>query len=105
MHAVVPMTVAPLTRRKWLQHSGAAAISATGLTAAWSQTTPGNMDSAKIVVGSPAGAILDAFARRIADAVSPGFARNVIVENRVGASGQIATTTGPDGPEPDAEPA
>lgn len=91
MHAVVPMTVAPLTRRKWLQHSGAAAISTTGLTAAWSQTTPGNMDSAKIVVGSPAGAILDAFARRIADAVSPGFARNVIVENRVGASGQIAT--------------
>ena len=83
---------APLSRRRLLQYSSAAAIGAISIAPAWSQGIAGNMDSAKIVVGSPAGTILDALARRIADAISPGYARNVIVENRVGGSGQIAVT-------------
>ena len=86
MHAI-----APLSRRQLLQYSGAAAIGAASVTPAWSQNPAADMEIARIVVGSPSGAILDAFARRIAEAIAPGYARSVVVENRVGASAQIAT--------------
>ena len=48
------------------------------------------LNTAKIITGSPAGTLMDLFSRRIADAIAPAYARNIIVENRVGAAGQIS---------------
>ena len=48
------------------------------------------MNIAKIITGSPAGTLMDLFARRVADAIQPAYARNIIVENRVGAAGHIS---------------
>jgi tripartite-type tricarboxylate transporter receptor subunit TctC len=49
------------------------------------------MDLARIVLGFPAGGSVDAVGRRIADKMHPGYARSVIVENRVGGGGPVAT--------------
>lgn len=81
-----------LNRRDFLQY---AAVSAAGPLAAPSlmaQNTEGVLDTARFVLGSPAGTILDVMSRRIADAIQPGYARNALVDNRVGGSSQIATT-------------
>ncbi len=73
------------SRRRVLQAS-AAAIAAANLPA-MAQGTELNL--AKMLLGSPPGTLLDLFSRRIADAIQPAYARNVIVDNRVGAGGQI----------------
>ncbi|MGY2491773.1 Bug family tripartite tricarboxylate transporter substrate binding protein [Cupriavidus sp. CP313] len=49
------------------------------------------IDLARIVLGFPAGGSVDTVGRRIADKMHPGYARSVIVENRVGGGGQVAT--------------
>ncbi|MES2413642.1 MAG: Bug family tripartite tricarboxylate transporter substrate binding protein [Pseudomonadota bacterium] len=77
-----------ITRRRMLQTSAAAIAVTGGLPSAMAQGN--DMNLAKIVLGSPAGTLLDVFARRVADAIQPAYARNLIVENRVGAGGQIA---------------
>ena len=83
----------PLKRREILQLSaGALALAGSGFPAAMAQNTePPNL--AKIILASPAGTLMDLFARRIADAIQPAYARNVIVDNRVGASGLIAISS------------
>jgi tripartite-type tricarboxylate transporter receptor subunit TctC len=80
----------PLSRRSLLQLSAAGAAAAAGLPAAYAQNTGSALDLSKIVLGQPAGSLVDIFARRVADAIQPAYSRNVIVDNRVGAGGQIA---------------
>ncbi|CAM3603730.1 Bug family tripartite tricarboxylate transporter substrate binding protein [Polaromonas hydrogenivorans] len=45
---------------------------------------------ARIITGFPPGGTTDAISRRLAEKLQPGYARNVIVENRSGAGGQLA---------------
>ncbi len=79
----------PVSRRALLQAS-AGTIAAASLPAAFSQTATSALDLSKIVLGQPAGSLVDIFARRVADAIQPAYSRNVIVDNRVGAGGQIS---------------
>ncbi len=76
------------SRRQMLQVSAAALAAGGGFPAAMAQGK--EMDMAKIILGSPAGTLMDLFSRRVADAIQPGYARNIIVDNRNGAGGQIA---------------
>ena len=75
------------SRRQFIQQSAAglalAGLSPTG----WAQQA---MESARIIVGFAPGGTIDLAARRVADKLHPGFAKNAIVENRTGAGGQIA---------------
>ncbi len=50
------------------------------------------LESAKIIVGFPAGSTPDMLARRVAERLAPAYAKNVIVENRTGAGGQLAVS-------------
>ena len=47
----------------------------------------------KLLVGSPPGASTDTYARIIADALGKSLGQSVLIENRTGASGIIATNT------------
>jgi tripartite-type tricarboxylate transporter receptor subunit TctC len=80
------------TRRQFTQSLlGAAALGATGLpSAAQAQGTP---ELAKILVGFPPGGTTDALSRLVADKLRGSYARNVMVDNKPGAGGQIAITT------------
>ncbi len=80
-----------LSRRSVLQLAagGLSAWGGAGLLHAQPAT---QLDLARIIAGVPAGTLVDIFARRVADAIQPAYARNVIVDNRVGASGQIAVS-------------
>jgi tripartite-type tricarboxylate transporter receptor subunit TctC len=78
------------TRRSVLNMAAGFALPAvTG--AAWSQTTE-LPALAKIIVGSPPGGLVDIFARRTAEGLVNRYAKSVIVENKVGASGQLAVS-------------
>lgn len=61
----------------------------------------GPQESAKIVVGFVAGGLTDIMARRLADKLRGTYANALVVENKPGASGQIAITqvkdSAPDG--------
>lgn len=59
------------------------------LGAAWAQEFPSR--PVKIIVPFPPGGATDALARLAADGLSPRFAQPVVVENRPGAGGGIAT--------------
>lgn len=73
------------TRRHFMQGTAAGlALAATPF--AWAQQP----ETAKVVIGFAPGGTIDLVARRVADRMSPGYARNVIVENKTGAGGQIA---------------
>ena len=50
------------------------------------------LESARIVVGFPAGSTPDVLARRVAEKLAPGYAKTVIVDNRTGAGGQLAVS-------------
>ncbi|MBI2772435.1 MAG: twin-arginine translocation pathway signal protein [Burkholderiales bacterium] len=56
------------------------------------------IDTAKILVGFVPGGLSDAIARRLADKLRGGYAGTVLVENKPGASGQIAITQLKDSP-------
>jgi tripartite-type tricarboxylate transporter receptor subunit TctC len=47
-------------------------------------------ETAKVVVGFPPGGTTDTSARRVAEKLKGTYARNVVVENRPGAGGQVA---------------
>lgn len=51
-----------------------------------------DIETATIVTGFAAGGSADAISRRVAQKISPGFARTAVVENRTGAGGQIAVS-------------
>jgi tripartite-type tricarboxylate transporter receptor subunit TctC len=58
-------------------------------------------ETARVLCGFPAGGTTDAVSRRIADKLRGGYAKSVIVENKVGAGGRLAveelTHSAPDG--------
>jgi len=83
-------TTTGINRRQLVQWGGASAL-ATLAPAAWAQAD--QLEMARLVVGSPPGGVLDAFTRLAAEALRPDYARNVVVENKTGASGQIAVQT------------
>jgi tripartite-type tricarboxylate transporter receptor subunit TctC len=75
------------TRRKILSAAGALGGLSQFPQAAHAQIVGG---SARILVGFPAGAGADNFARRLAERLRGTYASTLIVENRVGAGGRIA---------------
>lgn len=81
-------------RREVLTAGGALALSAGFTPVARAQ----KLDSAMILVGFVPGGLTDIIARRVADKMRGDFATNVLVENKPGASGQIAVTQVKDAP-------
>ena len=47
----------------------------------------------RIVVGFPAGSTPDVLARKVADRMAGKYSRSVMVENKAGASGQLAAVS------------
>lgn len=70
-----------VSRREFIAATGAGLIT----TSAHAQP-----DTVRIVVGFPAGGIVDVVARAIAESLKTVLGRNVIVENRPGAGGRLA---------------
>ena len=83
-------TSAGFSRRHVAQALGAAL--ALGLTPAWSanSTAPWPTQTVRLVVGFPAGSSPDLTARALAEPLAKALGQNVIVENKVGAGGNIA---------------
>ena len=80
---------AKLSRRQVLQ-----AITAAAAASAWSParsavTYPTR--PIRLIVGLPAGGTPDVYARLVADKMSPLLGQPIVVDNRPGASGNIAT--------------
>jgi tripartite-type tricarboxylate transporter receptor subunit TctC len=94
----VPMTDHPLPRRRFTLKllscaSGAAALAlaAAAFAPAHAQQWPDSAKPIRIVVGFPAGGGADLLARAIAAPLAKELGGNVIVDNRPGAGGLIAT--------------
>ncbi|MDH6168706.1 tripartite-type tricarboxylate transporter receptor subunit TctC [Variovorax boronicumulans] len=77
------------TRRQILQTTGASALLAGIGQQAFAQA---GIETATIVTGFAAGGTSDTICRRVAQKLSPEYAKAVVVENRTGAGGQIAVT-------------
>lgn len=78
-----------MNRRTFCQSSlGAAGAALLATPAAQAQS----LDLARILIGFPAGSGGDVVARRIAERLASVYAKQVIVENRPGAGGQLAVT-------------
>lgn len=75
-----------IRRRRAIQIFGTAVLAVTGIGAARART----LELARIIVGFPPGSSIDAAARQVAEKLMPGYARSAVVDNRVGAGGQIA---------------
>ena len=73
-------------RRRLVKATGATLLGVGGFGAATART----QELAKIIVGFPAGSSIDAAARRVAEKLMPDYARAAVVDNRVGAGGQLA---------------
>jgi tripartite-type tricarboxylate transporter receptor subunit TctC len=54
---------------------------------------PAPLPVARIIVSSGPGSTIDLLGRRTAEKLQPGYAQSVVVENKTGASGQLAVTT------------
>ena len=79
-----------LTRRTLIQAAGSAAAAPSLFARA--QGTPALPETAKIVVGFLPGGLTDILARRMAEKMRTAYVANMLVENKPGASGQIAIT-------------
>ncbi len=77
-------------RRQFTQSAAALATLASLGISSRSSAQAGAVESLKVVVGFAAGGTADATSRRISTRMTPGYAKNAIVENRTGAGGQIA---------------
>ena len=73
--------------RRFLRHAVSASL-ALGMAAAWSAQWPSQ--TVRLVVGFPAGSSPDLTARALAEPLSKALGQSVIVENKVGAGGNIA---------------
>ena len=80
-----------IVRRTFLAR-GAAALGAAAMPAAIRAQQQGPLESAKVLVGFVPGGLSDTLARRVADKLRGPYANTVVVENKPGASGQIAIT-------------
>ena len=67
-----------------------AATAALGLSSLPGLLRAQTLDTARILVGFPAGGTVDAVARRLADKMRGNFAKTVLVENKAGAGGRLA---------------
>ena len=76
------------TRRRVLQSAGAATLTA-GLPAL-SSAQGAMLDQVKIITGFTPGGTSDTICRRVAAHMQGSYGKNVVVENRTGAGGQIA---------------
>ncbi len=56
--------------------------------AGWAQS----IDTARILVGFPAGSTPDVLARKVGDHLAKGYCRSAVVDNRTGAGGQLAVS-------------
>lgn len=74
------------TRRQLL----AATAGAFGLAALPGLVRAQTLESARILVGFPAGGTVDAVARRVADKLRGSYAKTVLVENKPGVGGRLA---------------
>lgn len=78
------------TRRVWIQLAAASSVTAmTGLPAHAFNT----FDPARICIGFPPGTTTDVLARKLGERFVPDYARSVVVDNRLGAGGQLAVTS------------
>ena len=73
--------------RRFIRHAVCASL-AVGMTASWAADWPSQ--TVRLVVGFPAGSSPDLTARALAEPLSKALGQNVIVENKVGAGGNIA---------------
>ena len=74
-------------RRRMVQATGAAALLASLGQRVAAQAV---VETLKFVTGFAAGGTSDTICRRVATRMSPGYAKQAVVENRTGAGGQIA---------------
>ena len=74
-------------RRRMVQATGAAALLASLGQRVAAQA---GVETLKFVTGFAAGGTSDTICRRVATRMSPGYAKQAVVENRTGAGGQIA---------------
>jgi tripartite-type tricarboxylate transporter receptor subunit TctC len=88
-----------ITRRRMLQRALACAPGALIPGFAFAQSDV--LEQVRLITGSPPGSVLDLFSRRVSEGLKPAYARSALVENKTGASGQIAVsavkTAAPDG--------
>jgi len=77
------------TRRDFLAAGSAAAL---GVPFASSAQTQAPLDTVRIFTGFPAGSTPDVLARKVGERLSKGYARAAVVENRLGAGGQLAVS-------------
>jgi tripartite-type tricarboxylate transporter receptor subunit TctC len=79
-----------VTRRDILQASAATVLSGV---AARASAQAAAFETVKVITGFPPGGTSDTICRRVASKLAPGYGKTVVVENRVGAGGQIAVQT------------
>ena len=78
-----------LVRRQFLQLAASAAVLPAASHFAWAQAYP--TQSARMMVGFPAGQAADSLARIVAQALTQRLGQQFVVENRPGAGGNIGT--------------
>ena len=83
------------TRRQFIQGTAATGILGLGTSPSFAQI---RSDTVRLVIGFSPGGTADAIFRRVADRLRGQLAANVVVENKVGAGGQIAITAVKDSP-------
>jgi tripartite-type tricarboxylate transporter receptor subunit TctC len=76
-----------ITRRAILASSAAPLLTAVAVRA---QAQAAPFDTVRVITGFPPGGTSDTICRRVASKLAPGYGKSVVVENRVGAGGQIA---------------
>jgi tripartite-type tricarboxylate transporter receptor subunit TctC len=76
-----------VTRRRVM--AGAAGLAAS---LAWPALRAQVPPLARIVIGSGPGSAIDVLARRVAEKLQSGYAASIVVENKTGASGQLAVS-------------
>ncbi len=79
-----------LSRRQWLAHGGALLGASLAGSSAWAQAAAGSTTPIRILVGASPGGSTDTLARAVGAEMTKSLGRQVIVENRAGAGGNLA---------------